>query len=179
MKCPSVWATGRLSKAPENIAVRDMYSFAIFSLILTYHRLSFLVKDGYFVLARASTGGKYFGSTCCVKMSGLMITKDRPCGSQDMISESEESLKISISFSGKISRFLVVALVSDFRLRLSSSSLTTAGVETVVAIACVLESTSAVSAVAASTRCERPFIPGRNALIIVVIVNLSPLLSRC
>ena len=63
----------------------------------TYQRFNFLVKEGYFVLARESTGGMYLGKTSSVKISGRMITKDLPCGSQEIISDNEGSDRISIS----------------------------------------------------------------------------------
>ncbi len=149
MKGSCIRSPCRLAKTPDEVrrCVRDKSSADLHSSCCSYHRFNFLVKEGYLVLARASTGGRYLGRTCCVKMSGRMITKDRPCGSHDTISESEDSLKISSSFCGKMSRFLE-SFDSDFFMRLSSSSLTIAG----LAITIQLESTSAVRAVAASTR---------------------------
>jgi hypothetical protein len=105
-----------LTKAPENQKKEMTVSPLINSMerslgfFSTHHRLSFLVKEGYFVLALESTGGKYFGNTSSVKISGLMITNDRPCGSHEITSDNEESERISTSLSGKISRFFDLAV---------------------------------------------------------------------
>jgi hypothetical protein len=91
----------------------------------TYHRLSFLVKEGYFVELRESRGGKYWGRTLSVKTSGRMIANDRPWGSQDTTSVSVESFRIAMSLCGKASLFDVSADGDSLRTRLvlSSSSL--------------------------------------------------------
>jgi len=84
-----------------------------------------------------------------VNMSGRIITNERPCGSQVMISVSVGSLRISMSFCGKMS-FFFNALES---VGLLSSSITT-GRTTAGAFA-VIGAVSAVRAVAASMRLER------------------------
>lgn len=94
----------------------------------TYHRFSFRVKDGYLVELRESRGGKYCGRTFSVKTSGRMITKDRPWGSHETISDSAESLRIAMSLWGNVSRFAESEDGENLRARLvesSSLSLTT------------------------------------------------------
>ena len=65
--------------------------------IVTYHLFSLRVKEGYLVLPRESTGGRYLGSTCSQNRSGRMMTNDRPCGSHVMMSLRDESARISWS----------------------------------------------------------------------------------
>ena len=88
------------------------------------------------------------------------MTKDRPCGSQEITSTKDLSARIVISFCGKISRFLVVVGVVCFCLE-SSSSLTT-GSEACTGLMSDMAargaSTSSERAVAASTKCERPLV---------------------
>mmetsp|Transcript_1625 Transcript_1625/g.2185 ORF Transcript_1625/g.2185 Transcript_1625/m.2185 type:complete len:251 (-) Transcript_1625:32-784(-) len=134
------------------------------------HRLSFRVKEGYFVLLFSE--GRCFGRTRSAKTSGRMITNERPCGSQEITSDNEESDRIAMRRCGKISlddlRLLLLLLLAfaTFFLRVShSSSLTTkwASGFSAVAVNVVVVigglggfSTSFVSAVAASTRWDKP-----------------------
>lgn len=136
----------------HEFALNAAMSYFIF---VTYHLLSFRVKDGYFVLARASTGGRYLGNTFSVKISGRMMTNDLPCGNHDTTSENELSASISMSFWGKISRFLL-GLGAFNLLTHSSSSLTTDFVWPLDEVDVPTDSTRAVRAVAASTRWESP-----------------------
>ena len=124
----------------------------------TYHRFSFRVNDGYFVVDRASAGGKYFGNTSAVKMSGRIMTKDLPCGNHDTTSLSEASQRICISLSGKISRFFSFAAPFS-ECRYSSSSLTISATGWGPCDSSTRgTSTSSVKAVAASTKWDSPLL---------------------
>lgn len=100
------------------------------------------------------------------------MTKERPCGNQDMTSDNDVSARISNNFCGNMTRFLdeflllvilllvlllllllpLVVVVDDgFSCPPSSSSLTLLEVELQPSPALLL-STSCVKAVAASTR---------------------------
>lgn len=140
-------------------------SMIIFSL--TYHLLSFRVKDGYLVLALESTGGRYLGRTCSVKTSGRMITNDRPWGSHVTNSDKVASERISIKVCGKIS-FFFVDFESAFLVRPSSSLTTLDGTFRGLLSGGLM---SSVSAVAASTRWESPLISGLPVEGIVHSVN--------
>jgi hypothetical protein len=89
------------------------------------------VKDAYLGDPRASTGGKYFGKILTVNTSGRMMTNERPCGSQVIMSDRDDSLKIARRRCGNMSRlqFPVPALLQFDNtigaiFRASSSSLT-------------------------------------------------------
>ena len=183
VECSCIRSSGCLTEAPGLAADRRwrlllrrnhhftwIHSWTKTFFICTYHRLSFLVKDGYFVLPLESAGGKYFGRTCSQNRSGRMITNDRPWGSQDMISDVEESAKISISFCGKISFFLGLSgetalplAFAEIRDIFSSSSLTSTvdwGFFVGGSLTC-----NSVNADAASTSCDKGTMLGNDILL--------------
>jgi len=98
---PPVELSIKLAKDYKSIHSKDKTH-----LFVPYHRLSFLVKDGYFVLLLASIGGRYVGKTSVVKTSGLTMTNDFPFGSHVTTSVKEESSRIDMSRCGKISLLL-------------------------------------------------------------------------
>lgn len=94
------------------------------------------------------------------KQSGRIITKEFPCGSHEMTSETDGSERMDMRRRGKISFAAVAALEVYFPLVSESSSLTTlrcgSGEGASLVASGEAASTSFVKAVAASTRCERP-----------------------
>lgn len=129
MKGARIWSSRSLTKAPERLwnnpikktervrseraGVKDNVKLNHQTSLPTYHRFSFLVKEGYFVAlpltlplraATSTAGGKYLGKTCSVKTSGRIITNERPCGNQDTMSDRLVSLRMANNRCGKISR---------------------------------------------------------------------------
>lgn len=116
VKRTGIGTTSGLAKSPESRTTslgscalrRRVHSNKVVATEQTYQRFNFLVKEGYFVEHRASGDGKYVGITFSANTSGLIITKERPCGSQVIISERDASFRIDMRRSGKISRLLRV-----------------------------------------------------------------------
>ena len=130
-----------LDEIPCHTTVRGCY---VIDAVKTYHRLSFLVKEAYFV--ELPTPGKYLGSRVN-NDSELSTTKALPWGNHVIIDARELSFSMAISLTGKGSlAHLPVAFFPT-----PSSSLTTRAAFD----ACKGEFNCA-SAVAASTRWESP-----------------------